>query len=75
MASKEPKIRKQATAGTTRHTTLTIPKTLNIIMKPVLQQARMSLWHHKVWTVDQLRYKENTRKKLHARNEVNRGAA
>jgi len=34
MAPKEPKISKQAAAGTTRHITLTIPETLNIIRKP-----------------------------------------
>jgi len=34
MAPKEPKIHKQTAAGTTRHVTLTIPETLEIIMKP-----------------------------------------
>jgi len=34
MAPKEPKISKQAAAGTTRDMTLTIPETLEIIMKP-----------------------------------------
>jgi hypothetical protein len=34
MAPKEPKISKQAAAGTTRHITLTIPETFEIIMKP-----------------------------------------
>jgi hypothetical protein len=34
MAPKEPKISKQTAAGTTRHTTFTIPETLEIIMKP-----------------------------------------
>jgi len=34
MAPKEPKISKQTAAGTTRHITLTIPKTLEIITKP-----------------------------------------
>jgi hypothetical protein len=33
MAPKEPKISKQAAAGTTRHITFTIPKTLETIMK------------------------------------------
>jgi hypothetical protein len=34
MAPKEPKISKQAAAGTTRDITLTIPETLEIIMRP-----------------------------------------
>jgi hypothetical protein len=34
MAPKEPKISKQAAAGTTRHITFTILETLEIIMKP-----------------------------------------
>jgi hypothetical protein len=34
MASKEPKISKQAAAGTTRHITLTIPRTLKRIWNP-----------------------------------------
>jgi len=34
MAPKEPKISKQAAAGTTRDITLTIPETLEIIRKP-----------------------------------------
>jgi hypothetical protein len=34
MVSKEPKINKQAVAGTTRHITFTIPETLEIIRKP-----------------------------------------
>jgi len=34
MAPKEPKISKQAAAGTTRHITFTIPETLEIIVKP-----------------------------------------
>jgi hypothetical protein len=34
MAPKEPKISKQAAAGTTRHITLTIPEILEIIRKP-----------------------------------------
>ena len=34
MAPKESKICKQAVAGTTRHITLTIPDTLEIIRKP-----------------------------------------
>ena len=34
MAPKEPKISKQAAAGTTRDMTLTILETLEIIMKP-----------------------------------------
>jgi len=33
MAPKEPKISKQAAAGTTRHITLTIPETLETIRK------------------------------------------
>jgi hypothetical protein len=33
MASKEPKISKQAAAGITRHITLTIPETFEIIRK------------------------------------------
>jgi hypothetical protein len=33
MAQKEPKISKQATVGTTRDITLTIPQTLDIIRK------------------------------------------
>jgi hypothetical protein len=34
MAPKEPKISKQAAAGTTRDITFTIPETLEIIRKP-----------------------------------------
>ena len=34
MAHKEPKISKQAAAGTTRDITLTIPETFEIIRKP-----------------------------------------
>jgi hypothetical protein len=34
MAPKEPQISKQAAAGTTRHITLIIPETLEIIRKP-----------------------------------------
>jgi hypothetical protein len=34
MAHKEPKLCKQAVAGTALHTTLTIPDTLEIIRKP-----------------------------------------
>jgi len=34
MASKEYKMSKQTAAGTARHVTLTIPETLEIIMKP-----------------------------------------
>jgi hypothetical protein len=34
MAPKEPKISKKAAAGITKHLTFTIPKTLEIIMKP-----------------------------------------
>jgi hypothetical protein len=34
MAPKESKICKQAAAGTTRHITLTIPETIEIIRKP-----------------------------------------
>jgi hypothetical protein len=34
MAHKESKISKQAVAGTTRHITLKIPETLEIIRKP-----------------------------------------
>jgi len=34
MAPKVPKISKQTAAGTTRHITITIPETLEIIMKP-----------------------------------------
>jgi len=34
MFPKEPKIGKQAAAGITRHTTITIPGTLEIIKKP-----------------------------------------
>jgi len=65
MVSKEHKISKQAAAGTTRHITLTISETLNIIREPAVLQARMSLWHHEVWIVDQLRYRETQEKKLH----------
>ena len=34
MVPKEHKVSKQTAAGTTRHITLTIPETLEIIMKP-----------------------------------------
>jgi hypothetical protein len=34
MAPKETKMSKQTAAGTTRHTTLTIPETLEITVKP-----------------------------------------
>jgi len=34
MASKEPKMTKQAATGTTRHITFTIPETLETIRKP-----------------------------------------
>jgi hypothetical protein len=46
MPSIEPKICKQAGAGTTRHITLTIPDTLEIIRKPEVLQASVSLWQH-----------------------------
>jgi hypothetical protein len=44
MAPKEPKISKQAAAVLTRDITLIIPETLEIIRKPGVLQARMSLW-------------------------------
>jgi len=62
MVSKEHKISIEAAAGTTRHITLTIPETLNIIREPAVLQARMSLWHHKVWTVEQISYRETQEK-------------
>jgi len=42
MASKEPKISKQAAAGIKRHITLTIPETFEIIIKPEVLHARVS---------------------------------
>jgi len=44
MASIEPKISKLGAAGTTRHVTLTITETLEIVKKPEVLQARVSLW-------------------------------
>jgi hypothetical protein len=52
MAPKESKICKQAVAGTTRHITLTIPDTLEIIMKPgsatcqsaIIAPYKIGLW-------------------------------
>jgi hypothetical protein len=58
MVSKQPKISKETAAVLTTNITLRIPETLNIIRKPGMLQSRLSLWEHKVWTVDQLRYKE-----------------
>jgi hypothetical protein len=58
MVSKEPKISKETAAVLTTDTTLRIPETLNIIRKRGVLQSRMTLWEHKVSTVDQLRYKE-----------------
>jgi hypothetical protein len=46
MASKEPKILKLGAAGKTRHITLTIPETLEIIRNPEVLQACVPLWQH-----------------------------
>jgi hypothetical protein len=46
MAPKGPKINKQPVGSKTRHVTLTILETLEIIRKPGLLQARASLWQH-----------------------------
>jgi hypothetical protein len=62
MAPKEHKISKQAAAVLTRDITLIIPETLEIIRKPGVLQARMSLWQHRVWSADHLRYKETQEK-------------
>jgi hypothetical protein len=42
MAPKESKISKQADAGTTRHITLTIPDTVEIIRNPGSATARVT---------------------------------
>jgi hypothetical protein len=45
MVPKEPKISKQAAAGTT-DITLTIPEALEIIMKPGNAICQSALWQH-----------------------------
>jgi hypothetical protein len=46
MAPNEPKISKQAAAGTTTDITLTIPEALEIIMKPGNAICQSALWQH-----------------------------
>jgi len=53
MASKEPKISKDAAAGKTRDIILTIPKTLDIIRKPgsaTNQNFIMAAYDNGFWT-------------------------
>jgi len=52
---------------------LTVLETLEIIRKPELLQARVSLWQHKVWIVAHLWYKYT--KKIPVRTWVSRGTA
>ena len=56
MASKEPKICKQAAAGTTRHITFTIPETLEITRNPGNATSIQ------VWIVEHLWYNEKQEK-------------
>jgi hypothetical protein len=54
MASKEPKINKQAAAGKTRHMTLTIPEKLETIRKPgnaTRQSVTMAAYNNGLLTV------------------------
>jgi phosphoserine aminotransferase len=71
MASKKPKISKQAAAATTRHITFTIPETFEIIMKPgsaTCQSVNMAAYE--IGLLDH----PNIREKLSIRNYVIRGA-
>jgi len=54
MASKEPKISKQAAAGTTRHITFTIPVKLETIRKPgsaTMQSVTMAAYNNGLLTI------------------------
>jgi hypothetical protein len=73
MASKEPKISKHSAAVLMTDITFKISETCNIIRKPGVLHARVSLGQHTNWTVEQLGIK-NTRKKLHVTISVNSGA-
>jgi hypothetical protein len=67
MAPKEPKISKQAAAGITTHITFTIPKALEIIIKPgsaTCQSVIMAAYNKALLTI----YGTNTMKKLPVRN-------
>jgi hypothetical protein len=60
MAPKEPKISKQAAAGTTRHITFTIPDILEIIMKPgsaTFQSVIMAAYSNGLLAIQTLRKK------------------
>jgi len=48
MASTEPKISKLGAASTTRHITLTITETLEIVMKPEVLQASVIMAAYKI---------------------------
>jgi len=64
MAPKEPKISTQTDAGTTRHITLTIPETFEIIMKPGSATCQCHNGSIQQWIVGY----PNIRKKLPFRN-------
>jgi len=54
MASKEPKISKEAAAGITRHITFTIPETLETILKPgsaTKQSVTMAAYNTRLLTI------------------------
>jgi hypothetical protein len=54
MAPKVPKISKQTAAGTTKHTTFTIPETLEVIMKPgsaTFQSVTMAAYEIRLLTI------------------------
>jgi hypothetical protein len=59
MAPKEPKLCKQAVAGTTRHVTFAIPDTLEIIRKPgnAIRQSNIKA-SIQDWIVEHAWYKE-----------------
>jgi hypothetical protein len=46
MASKDPKINKQGTAGKRKHVTVTVPQKLVIIGGLEMAKAKVWLWHH-----------------------------
>jgi len=54
MAPKEPKIRKQAAAGITKHITFTIPETLQIIREhgsATCQSVITAAYSNGLWTI------------------------
>jgi hypothetical protein len=67
MVPKEPKIRKQAAAGTS-HITFTIPETLKIIRKHGIATCHCHYGSIRDWIVGNLWRKETQGKKLPLRN-------